>query len=120
MEHQEYQELLAAHALDALKASEARALTEHLDSCAQCRAELDEMRDTAALLAHASTPAAPGDEVRERILKTVHAESRDRQRVSERAGQVVPLRPLLIQVKGRMSIGVVTLLGFTVTLRIYR
>ena len=93
MEHQEYQELLAVHALDALDASEARALTEHLDVCAECRAELDEMRDAAGLLAHASTPAAPGDEVRERILKTVRAESRDGQRASERTGRVVPLRP---------------------------
>ena len=88
MEHQEYQELLAVHALDAVDASEARALTEHLDVCDECRAELDEMRDAAGLLAHASTPAAPGDAVRERILKTVGAESRGRQTVSER---VVPL-----------------------------
>jgi anti-sigma-K factor RskA len=92
MEHQEYQELLALHALDALDASEACAITEHLGSCAACRAELDEMWDAAALLAHASTPAAPGDEVRERILKNVRAGSRDGQRVSETAGQVVPLK----------------------------
>lgn len=93
MEHQEYQELLALHALDALDASEARVLSEHLNTCAECRAELDEMRDAAALLAHASTPAAPRDEVRERILKDVRAGSRERQRVAETAGQVVPLRP---------------------------
>jgi anti-sigma-K factor RskA len=93
MEHQEYQELLAVHALDALDASEAHAMIEHLASCPECRGELDEMRDAAALLAHASTPAAPGDQVRERILKDVRAGSRDEQRVSERAGQVVPLRP---------------------------
>jgi anti-sigma-K factor RskA len=93
MEHQEYQDLLALHALDALDASEARAMSEHLASCAACRAELDEMCDAAALLAHASTPAAPGDEVRERILKDVRAGSQDRQRVSERAAQVVSLRP---------------------------
>jgi anti-sigma-K factor RskA len=93
MEHREYQELLALHALDALDASEARPLTEHLSACAECRAELDEMRDAAALLAHASTPAAPRDGVRERILKDVRAESRGPQTAAEPAGQVIPLRP---------------------------
>lgn len=93
MEHREYQELLALHALDALDASEARSLTEHLSACAECRAELDEMRDAAALLAHASTPAAPRDEVRERILKDVRAESRKRQTPAETVGRVIPLRP---------------------------
>ena len=94
MEHQDYQELLALHALDALDASEARALTEHLPACAECRVELDEMRDAAALLAHASTPAAPSDEVRERILQTVRAEPRasQTQRAVETGGQVIPLR----------------------------
>jgi len=92
MEHQEYQDLLALHALAALDASEARAMTEHLGSCAECRAEFDEMCDAAALLAHASTPAAPGDEVRERILKTVRAVAQDGQRVSQPAARVVPIR----------------------------
>ena len=74
MEHQEYQERLALHALDALDAEEARALEDHLQACAQCRAELIELRDAAGLLAHASTPAAPGSEVRARILADSHAE----------------------------------------------
>src|ERR1700686_5227743 len=74
MEHQEYQELLALHALDALDASDARALEAHLETCAQCRAELIELRDAAGLLAHASTPAEPGSEVRARILANARAE----------------------------------------------
>jgi anti-sigma-K factor RskA len=75
MEHQEYQELLALHALDALDAEAARALEAHLETCAQCRAELIELRDAAGLLAHASsTPAEPGSEVRARILANARAE----------------------------------------------
>ena len=35
MEHREYQELLAVHALDALEASEAHALTESIESAIQ-------------------------------------------------------------------------------------
>ena len=71
MEHSEYQELLAAHALGALAAPEERALAAHLDSCGECRDELAEMQDAAALLAHATEPAAPGDEVRRRIMRDI-------------------------------------------------
>jgi len=59
MEHQEYRELLEFHALDALEASEARGLEEHLKTCAECRSELIRLRDAAALLAHAASPAEP-------------------------------------------------------------
>jgi len=92
MEHQEYQELLAAHALEALDAAEERALEEHLSACAECGTELAELRDAAALLAHASTPAAPRDEVRQRILNDARAEFRDQPGPTASA-KVVPLRP---------------------------
>ena len=49
MEHSEYQELLASQALDALDASEARALRAHLESCVECRVELAELREASAL-----------------------------------------------------------------------
>ncbi|MFI5107032.1 MAG: anti-sigma factor, partial [Terriglobales bacterium] len=75
LEHQEYQDLLALHALDALASAEARGLEDHLGTCAQCRVELVEMREAAGLLAHAAAPAEPGDEVRARILANAPAES---------------------------------------------
>src|SRR5258705_2996364 len=81
-DHQQYQELLALHALDALDAAEARSLEAHLASCAECRAELGEWRDATGLLAHASTPAAPSDELRARILAAARAETRAPQRSS--------------------------------------
>jgi anti-sigma-K factor RskA len=87
MEHQEYQELLALHVLDALDASDARAIEDHLETCAQCRAELIEMREAAGLLAHASTPAEPGDEVRARILANARAERQP----AETSAQVVAM-----------------------------
>lgn len=92
MEHQEYQELLALHALGSLDASDVRAIEDHLETCAQCRAELIEMRDASGLLAHASTPAEPGDEVRTRILAAAHAESQRRQ-PSETSTNVVAMPP---------------------------
>jgi anti-sigma-K factor RskA len=92
MEHQEYQELLALLALDALDASEARLLEEHLGACADCRAEMIELCDAAALLAHAATPAEPGDQVRTRILTNARAES-PRLNAAKKSAQVIPLPP---------------------------
>jgi anti-sigma-K factor RskA len=96
MEHQEYQELLALYALDALDASEARALETHLSTCAICGAELVELREAAALLAHASTPAEPRAEVRERILEGARNTSQGGQPVAGTSAKVVPLRPSTI------------------------
>ncbi|MFS8084137.1 MAG: anti-sigma factor domain-containing protein [Acidobacteriota bacterium] len=87
MDHQEYHELLALYALDALDASEARVLEQHLSACAECSAELTELRDAAALLAHASTPAEPRAEVRARILAAARAESQP----LKRSAKVVPI-----------------------------
>ena len=93
MEHQEYQELLALYALDALDASEARALETHLDTCAACSAELAGLREAAALLAHASTPAEPRAEVRERILQGARNELQGGQPVVRTSAKGAPLRP---------------------------
>jgi anti-sigma-K factor RskA len=92
MEHQEYQELLALYALDALDAPEARALETHLSACAACGADLDGLRDAAALLAHASTPAEPGASVRERILTAARKESQISPPVAGLSTNVVPFK----------------------------
>jgi anti-sigma-K factor RskA len=76
MEHSDYQELLALHAVDALDAPEAREVSAHLESCADCRRELAELRDAAALLAHTAEPAAPSDEVRRRIMLEIQSPPR--------------------------------------------
>jgi anti-sigma-K factor RskA len=88
-DHQQYQEPLALHALDALDAAEARSLEEHLASCAECRAALIEWRDATGLLAYASTPSAPSDELRSRILAAARAETRAPQAAS--SAKVVPM-----------------------------
>src|SRR6266446_7244253 len=71
MEHQEYKELLE---LFALNAPEARSLEAHLNECGECRAELAGLRDASALLAHASTPVAPSNELRARVLKAANTD----------------------------------------------
>ena len=93
MEHQEYQELLVLHSLDALDASEARVVEEHLNVCARCRDELTELRDTGALLAHAAMPAEPRPEVRDRLLAGIRAEKHRGQPVTAPAARIMPMKP---------------------------
>jgi anti-sigma-K factor RskA len=92
MEHHDYQELLALHALDALEPSEARVLEEHLNTCAECRDELIRLRDAAGLLAYGATPAAPRPEVRARIMSSIAADKQREQPAAPSSARVVPLK----------------------------
>jgi anti-sigma-K factor RskA len=68
--HEGYKELLALSALDA-DCEERRALEAHLATCADCRAEQRELRDTAAALALAVQPVAPSPQLRSRLLSAI-------------------------------------------------
>lgn len=56
--------------------ADARDLKAHLETCAECLAEVNEWEATAALLAFEAQPLEPSNRVRERILASVHAEGR--------------------------------------------
>lgn len=71
MTEEEYKEILAAHALDALDETERREITARLDEDAALRAEFDELRETAAALSFAVEPLEPSVEVRSRILERI-------------------------------------------------
>jgi anti-sigma factor RsiW len=58
--HSELQELLGAYAIDAVEADEAVAVDAHLIECPRCRAEVAELREMAALLAHSGADAPDG------------------------------------------------------------
>lgn len=58
--HPDVQELLGAFALDALDPAEADAVDLHLRDCPRCRAEVEEYRETAAMLAFGGVDAPPG------------------------------------------------------------
>jgi anti-sigma-K factor RskA len=84
-------ELIAAHALDALDADAAAAAEQHLAGCPQCRKQLAEFRAVAAGLALSVPQAAPPPDLRDRILASVEpvvpapsarAEPRRRRRLS--------------------------------------
>lgn len=76
MTHEDYQELLAANALTALDAADARALDTHLESCADCRLEMNEWQHTAVFIALDAKPLEPSAQLRERILASVRQEER--------------------------------------------
>ena len=71
MVHNDYKEMIPAHALSALDAADERALSEHLAGCAECRRDLAEWEATAASLALSADTVEPSPEVREKILKSV-------------------------------------------------
>jgi anti-sigma-K factor RskA len=71
VEHRELQDLIPAHALHALDPDDASLLEEHLATCEACRAELDALIETTALLAFATDPAEPPASLRASILGAV-------------------------------------------------
>lgn len=77
MNHDDYKAMLPLLALSTLDGEEARDLDQHLATCAECRAELDDWRETAGALAHATSPLAPSAGLRDRILTGVRAEARN-------------------------------------------
>jgi len=76
MTHEDYKEMITAQALRALDAEDARSLATHLETCAECRAEMSGWESTVAMLAFEAQPLEPSTRVREQILAAVRAEGR--------------------------------------------
>jgi anti-sigma-K factor RskA len=72
--HEDYKEMLTAHALGALEPEEARGLDAHLATCAECRAEFDGWSETAAALAYSVPQAEPSANLRARILQNARTQ----------------------------------------------
>lgn len=78
MTHENYQEMLAAQALNALDPNDAQLLETHLESCSDCRSQLSDWQNTAAWLSFAAIeakPLEPASEVRSRILQAIRSDS---------------------------------------------
>ncbi len=60
LRHSDVEELLGVYALDAVDDVERVTVDQHLTACARCRAEVEEHREVAALLAHTGAPAPEG------------------------------------------------------------
>jgi hypothetical protein len=84
-ECRDWRELLGAYALGQLEGDEKIGLEAHLDGCAQCRAELEQLAPVAQMLPHAdparfeSAPQPP-PELGARIAATIGAERQKAQR----------------------------------------
>ncbi|HET6890569.1 MAG TPA: anti-sigma factor [Pyrinomonadaceae bacterium] len=77
MTHENYQEMLAAQALNALDPNDAQLLEAHLESCSDCRSQLSDWQNTAAWLSFAAIearPLEPASDVRSRILQAVRSD----------------------------------------------
>ena len=107
MVHDDYKEMIPAHALSALDAADERALSEHLAGCAECRRDLAEWEATAASLALSAKPMEPSPEVRDKILNKIRSEKSPskvlpfpspRRRIWELIAAVVVFGALLVTV----------------------
>lgn len=74
MSHDQWLESAAGYALDALDANEHSAFEAHLAGCADCRLAVQEYREVAGLLMHATAPAAAPSGLRERVDRLMRQE----------------------------------------------
>jgi len=74
--HEQFADDLALLALGQLQGDERVALEKHLEGCAACRRELDQLRGDMALLALSTAGPAPPRRARERLLKAMAKEPR--------------------------------------------
>jgi anti-sigma-K factor RskA len=74
--HEQYADDLALHALGALQGEERAALEKHLETCPECRLELDQLRGDMALMAMATTGPKPPQRSRQRLLDAIAKEPR--------------------------------------------
>ena len=77
--------MLPLHALGALEAVEARDVEAHLAACAECRAELDEWRESTAALAYSADRVEPSAQLRSRIMGSLRGQQQEQQSTSARA-----------------------------------
>jgi anti-sigma-K factor RskA len=76
MTHQDYKEMLPLYSLEVVEEAEGRALEQHLATCADCRGEVGQWRDTTSMLAYAASPASPAPELRSRIIEALRSSKR--------------------------------------------
>lgn len=97
--HDEFRDLLAAHAMDLLGPAERASVLGHVSQCAECAAELESLRSTVGALALAapdrSFDARRCNGVRSRLLARTAADRDARARVA--AGQLPEREPRMLR-----------------------
>ena len=74
--HEQFAEDLALYALGALEGDAKVSLEKHVQSCASCRRELEQLRGDAALLALNSTGPRPPERAKARLMDAIAREPR--------------------------------------------
>lgn len=85
--HEQFADDLALYALGELNDTQAAEFRQHIEECASCRREYQQMQDDFALLAMSVTGSTPPAKSRDRLLGAIAAEPRMRQ------PRMVPSRP---------------------------
>jgi len=75
-EHQQFDEDLALYALDSLTGEERTLLEKHVEGCAACRRELEQLRGDVALMAMSVGGPKPPARARQRLLDAIAREPR--------------------------------------------
>lgn len=86
-------ELVAAYAIGALDDADHAAFEDHLAGCAECARELDAVRDTLLVFAHAGGESAPPPALRDRVLTAVAREARPQPKPARRRRWTLTLVP---------------------------
>jgi anti-sigma-K factor RskA len=82
--HEQFADDLALYALGSLEGGERAALEKHLQECASCRTELEQLRGDLSLLSLAAGAAKPPARSRQRLISAIAAEPRSSQTTFER------------------------------------
>ena len=75
--HEQFAEDLALYALGGLEGDEKMSLEKHLEECASCRRELEQMRGDAALLALSASGPRPPARAQARLMDAIAKEPRE-------------------------------------------
>ena len=74
--HEQFADDLALYALGALQGDERAALEKHLETCADCRRELDQLRGDMALMAMSAAGPKPPQRSKQRLMSAIAKEPR--------------------------------------------
>jgi hypothetical protein len=83
--HAQFADELALHALGELSPADSQALLEHVRSCAECRAHLDQLTSATTLLSASTAGPMPPQRSRKRLMEAVGREPR--------TARFIPVRP---------------------------
>jgi anti-sigma-K factor RskA len=88
--HEQFAEDLALYALGALQGEERVSLEKHLEGCAGCRRELEQLRGDMALMALSTAGPVPPRRARQRLIEAVARERRRSAAPAKRWWTLVP------------------------------